>query len=116
MKSKILFMLSALIILIWACSSGIQPDKMYPLSEIKHHARNGQTVRSQGILTEKKGNEEFIVTDNHVTMKINLGAYEKRSETLAKNSKIVFTGTFRNMLFAKPEIEVTYLRVVEDFR
>ena len=105
-----------MILLIWACSSGLQPDKMYPLNEIKHHARNGQTVKSQGILTEKTGKEEFIVTDNHVTMKINLGAYEKRSKTLAKNSKIVFIGTYRNMLFTRPEIEVTYLRVVEDFR
>jgi uncharacterized protein YdeI (BOF family) len=116
MKLKILFRLFAMILLIWACSSGLKPDKMYTLSEIKHHARNGQTVTSQGILTERKGKREFIVTDNHVTMKINLSAYKKRLKTLEKNSKIVFSGTFRNMLFAQPEIEVTYLQVVEEFK
>ena len=116
MKLKIPFKLFAMILLIWACSSGLKPDKMYTLSEIKHHARNGQKVKSQGILTEKTGKEEFIVTDNQVTMKINLSTYKKRSKMLDKNSKIVFSGTFRNMLFAQPEIEVTYLQVVEEFK
>ena len=105
-----------MILFVWGCSSGLHPDKIYTLSEIKHHARNGQKVKSQGILSEKTGKGEFIVTDNHVTMKINLSTYKKKSKTLKKDSKIVFSGTFRNILFAQPEIEVTHLQVVEEFK
>ncbi len=116
MKLKILYKLFAMILLAWCCSSGLQPDKMHTLSEIKHHARNGQEVKSQGILIEKTGTGDFIITDDHVTMKINLSKYKKKSKMLEKNSKIVFSGTFRKLLFAQPEIEVTYLKVVEEFR
>lgn len=105
-----------MILFALGCSTGLQPDKMYTLSEINHHARNGQKVKSQGILTEKTRKGDFIVTDNHITMKINLSKYKKKSKTLEKNCKIVFSGTFRKMLFAQPEIEVTYLKVVEEFR
>lgn len=98
------------------CSPGLQPEKMHALSEIKRYARNGQIVKSQGILTEKTGKRYFRVTDNQVTMKINLDAFKKESKTLEKNAKIVFSGTYRNTLFGQPEIEVKYLQIVEEFR
>lgn len=98
------------------CSSGLQPEKMHTLSEIKRYARNGQIVKSQGILTEKRGKGAFMVTDDHVSMKINLSAYKKESKTLKRNSKIIFSGTYKNMLFTPPEIEVKYLQLVEEFR
>jgi uncharacterized protein YdeI (BOF family) len=89
---------------------------MHTLSEIKRSARNGQIVKSQGILTEKTGERDFMVTDDHVTIKIDLGAFKKESKTLEENSKIVFSGTYRNTLFGQPEIEVKYLQIVEEFK
>ncbi len=103
-------------LIVWCCSSGLQPGEMHTLSEIKRYARNGQIVKSQGILTGKKGKRDFVVTDNHVSLRINLDAFKKESKTLKKNSKIVFAGTYRNVLFSPPEIEVKYLQVVEEFK
>lgn len=102
--------------LFWSCSQGLQPDKIHTLGEIKRHARNGQSVQSQGILTERTDKNDFIVTNGNVSMKINLSGYKKESKILKENSKIVFTGVYRNSWFAQPEIEVKYMQIVEDFR
>ena len=116
MNIKFLLLSMLLMYLIWSCSQGLQSDKMYTLSEIKHHARNGQLVQSQGILTERTGKKDFMVTAGNASIKINLSAYKKESNILKENSKIVFTGVYRNSLFAQPEIEVKYMQKLEDFR
>jgi len=116
MNKKTFFKVALLILITCGCSSGLQTDRTHSLSEIKRYARNGQKIRSQGVITEKTGMREFIVTDDDATMKIDLSAYKKESKFLKKNSKIVFSGTFRNRLFTQPFIEVDYLRTVEEFR
>ena len=105
-----------LILIAWGCSSGLEPDRIHSLREIKRSARHCQEIKSQGIVTEKTGKRDFIVSDNHVEMKINLRAFKKESKNLKQNTKIVFSGTFRRTLFAEPEIKVTYFQVVEDFK
>jgi uncharacterized protein YdeI (BOF family) len=116
MNKQFICKVTAMIFFAWGCASGLKPDIMHSLSEIKRHARHGQEVKSQGILTEKTGEREFLISDDHVTMKINLNAYKKESKFLEKNSKIVFSGTYRKKLLTEPEIEVKYLKVVEEFR
>ncbi len=105
-----------MILLTCCCSPGLQPDRMNTLKDIKRYARHGQEVKSQGTLTEKTGEREFVVTDNQVSLKINLGAYKKESKFLEENTRIVFSGTYRKKLFAQPEIEIHYLQVIEGFR
>ena len=116
MNTKSLLEIILIIFLAWNCSSGVHPDRMHTLSEIKRNARNGQIVKSQGILTAKTGERDFMVTDDHVTIKLNLGAFKKKSKTLKENSRIVFSGTYRNTLLGQPEIEVKYLQIVEEFK
>jgi uncharacterized protein YdeI (BOF family) len=116
MNTKSLLEIVFIVFLTWNCSSGVQPDKMHTLREIKSKARNGQIVKSQGIVIEKTGKRDFMVTDYHVTMIINLGAFKKESKILEKNSKIEFSGTYRNTIFGQPEIEVSYLQIVEEFK
>jgi uncharacterized protein YdeI (BOF family) len=94
----------------------LQPDRIHTLSEIKHSARNGQEISSQGILIEKTSKREFIVTDDHIKIKIDLSAFKKESKILKQNSKIVFSGIYRKRIFTEPVIEVSYLFVVEDFK
>lgn len=89
---------------------------IHSLSEIKHNAKNGQEVRSQGILTEKTGKREFVVSDNLGDMKIDLSGFKKESKYIKQNSRVIFSGIYRKKIFSEPVIEVTYLKVVEDFK
>ncbi len=116
MNKRFLYIINFLSIIILACSSGIEPDRIHSLTEIKRNAKNGQEIRSQGILTEKTDKREFVVSDNLCEMKIDLSGFKKGSKYIKQNSKVIFSGTYRKNIFSKPVIEVTYLRVLEDFK
>jgi uncharacterized protein YdeI (BOF family) len=116
MNKRFLYIVNILAIIVLSCSSGIEPDKIHSLSEIKRDAKNGQEIRSQGILTEKTGKREFLVSDNLGEIKIELPGFKKESKYIKQNSKVIFSGTYRKKIFSEPFIEVTYLKVVEDFK
>lgn len=116
MNNKFLYIVNILTIIVLSCSSGLEPDRIHSLSEIKRNAKNGQEIRSQGILTEKTGKREFVVSDNSGKMRIDLLRFKKESKNIKQDSKVMFSGTYRKKIFSKPVIEVTYLKIVEDFK
>lgn len=98
------------------CSSPLDPEEEHSLSEIRKSARNGQVVKSIGMLAERNANREFVVQDDETSMEIDLAKFKKESKYLKKNTKIIFSGTYRKKPFCAPRIEVVSLQVVEDFR
>ncbi|NJK84773.1 MAG: hypothetical protein HC906_01115 [Bacteroidales bacterium] len=103
-------------ILIFSCSNNLEEGKYYSLSTIKKHARNGQMVHSNGLVTERIEKRIFLVEDDDVSLILNLSDYKKESKYLGKNSKVVFSGTYRKKAFQKPEIKVLSLQKVEEFK
>ncbi|MFO7657597.1 MAG: hypothetical protein R6W78_11055 [Bacteroidales bacterium] len=115
-KTIILLMGIICLFILIGCSTSLETGELYSLTEIRKYAKNGQVVKSKGVLTERNAKREFIVQDDETAIKIDLAKFKKESKYMKKNTKVVFSGTYRKKLFGEPKIEVESLQVVEDFR
>lgn len=116
MKTKLLFTIFIVVLILAGCSSPSSELKIYTISEIKHIAENGEIVKSQGKLIERIEKRKFLVTDGEETIIINLKNFKKESKILDKEDKIIFSGKTVKSVFKSPEIEVTIFKKVEEFK
>ncbi len=109
--------LAAVLLAFTGCSRGIPESREYSLKCIKLHAKNGQIVKSAGVISVHTGKREFVVGDtDRITMILDLSAFKKESKYLKAGNKVTFTGRYTRKVFAKPEIRVITLNVVDDFK
>lgn len=117
MKSiKTTFILAFILLITETCSSSVEPDVLHSIQEIKKNAKNGQIVKSQGVLTERTAKREFIVEDKEASIKVNLGTFKKKSKYLDKNTRIIFSGKYRKRFLYRPVIDIEFLQVVDEFK
>lgn len=104
------------IMITLGCSTKLETGKEYTLAEILHHARNGEVIKSKGIIAGKIEGREFIVSENGASLILNLQAFKKESKNLKEGTKVVFTGEFHKKLFSEPEVRASMLQSIDNFR